>query len=157
MNLAYAAAFPAVAIALCAAYDRQARRAGMFGLLAFGTAMIGTCSLGADMWFEGFAAPWLAEVVPDVLTAEKTAIWRAGFLSSFTFFSLGWILCGLASLHARVYPRSLSLAVVAGGLIGIKAASPPYGVPLALALLALGLWMLTSRNAVQVTASPITR
>ena len=28
----YAAAFPALAIALCAAYDRQARAAGRFGL-----------------------------------------------------------------------------------------------------------------------------
>jgi hypothetical protein len=42
LNLAYAAAFPALAIALCAAYERQARRAGMFGLIGFGAAMVGT-------------------------------------------------------------------------------------------------------------------
>ena len=79
-NLAYAAAFPGLAIALCAAYGRQSMRAGMFGLVAFGLAMVGTVALGADMWFEGFAAPWLAEVVPQVITAEKTAIWNPGDL-----------------------------------------------------------------------------
>lgn len=148
-NLAYAAAFPGLAIALCAAYDRQATRAGMFGLIAFGVAMVGTVTLGADMWFEGFAAPWLAEVVPQVLTAEKTAIWQAGFLSSFALFSLGWVLFGLASLRAGVYPRLISLGILVGGLIGFKAASPPYGAVLALALLTLGIWMVRSRRAVR--------
>ena len=155
VNLAYAAAFPALAIALCAAYDRQAREAGMFGLIAFGAAMVGTVTLGADMWFEGFAAPWLAEVVPEVLTAEKTAIWQVGFLSSFVLFSLGWVLFGLASLYARVYPRLISLAIVAGGLVGFKAAAPPYGAFLGLALLSLGIWLVRTRRAVEATAEPI--
>ena len=155
-NLAYAAAFPGLAIALCAAYDRQAMRAGMFGLIAFGLAMVGTVTLGADMWFEGFAAPWLAEVVPQVLTAEKTAIWQAGFLSSFALFSLGWVLFGLASLHAGVYPRLISLAILLGGLVGFRAASPPYGAVLALALLTLGIWLVRSRKAVRAGGEPIT-
>lgn len=156
VNLAYAAAFPALAIALCAAYDRQARAAGMFGLIAFGAAMIGTVTLGADMWFEGFAAPWLAEVVPDVLTAEKTAIWRFGFLSSFVLFSLGWVLFGLASMYANVYPRLIGIAIVVAGLIGFKAALPPYGAFLGLALLTLGIWMVRTRKAAEATAEPIT-
>jgi hypothetical protein len=147
VNVAYAAAFPALAIALCAAYDRQARAAGMFGLIAFGAAMVGTVTLGADMWFEGFAAPWLAEVEPEVLTAEKTAIWSAGFLSSFVLFAVGWVLFGLASLSARVYPRPVGYAIVAGGLIGFKAAAPPYGAFLGLALLGLGIWLVRVRLA----------
>lgn len=156
LNLAYAAAFPALAIALSAAYDRQAPSAGMFGLVAFGAALVGTFALGADMWFEGFAAPWLAQVVPQVLTAEKTAIWRIGYLSSFALFSIGWILFGPASLKARVYPRLLSLAIVAGGLIGFKAAAPPYGAFLGLALLSLGIWMVRTRRTDAATAEPIT-
>jgi hypothetical protein len=155
LNLAYAAAFPALAIALCAAYDRQARTAGMFGLIAFGVAMVGTFALGADMWFEGFAAPWLAQVVPEVLTAEKTAIWRLGFVSSFVLFSLGWVLFGLASLYARVYPRLIGIAIVVAGLIGFKAAAPPYGAFLGLALLSLGIWMVRTRRTVEATTEPI--
>lgn len=156
LNLAYAAAFPGLAVALSAAYDRQARQAGSFGLVAFSAAMVGTVTLGADMWFEGFAAPWLAEVVPEVLTAEKTAIWQAGFHSSFALFSIGWLLFGLASLHARVFPRLVSSAILIGAIVGFKAASPPYGVALALALVTLGVWMVRSRTAVQTAAEPIT-
>jgi hypothetical protein len=49
LNLAYAAAFSGLAIAACAAYDKQARAAGTFGLVAFGAAIVGTVNLGANM------------------------------------------------------------------------------------------------------------
>jgi hypothetical protein len=48
VNLAYAAAFSGLAIAACAAYDRQAREAGTFGLVALCAAIVGTVNLGAD-------------------------------------------------------------------------------------------------------------
>jgi len=155
LNLAYAAAFSGLAIAACAAYDKQARAAGMFGLVAFCAAMIGTVNLGANMWFEGFASPWLAEVVPQVLTAEKTTIWQVGYLSSYILFSIGWLLFGLASLRAGVFPRLISLAIVAGGIIGFLAAKPPYGVALGLALLSLGIWMVRTRSAAESPTRPM--
>ena len=156
LNLAYAAAFSGLAIAACAAYDKQARAAGTFGLVALCAAIVGTVNLGANMWFEGFAAPWLADVVPQVLTAEKTMFWKVGYLSSYTLFSIGWVLFGLASLRARVFPRLISLAIVAGGIIGFLAAKPPYGVALGLALLGLGIWMVRTRSAAASASQPIT-
>ena len=106
LNLAYAAAFSGLAIAACAAYDKQAREAGTFGLVALCAAIVGTVNLGANMWFEGFAVPWLADVVPQVLTAEKTTFWKVGYLSSYTLFSIGWVLFGLASLRAARFSAS---------------------------------------------------
>jgi hypothetical protein len=156
LNLAYAAAFSGLAIAACAAYDKQARAAGMFGLVAFCAAVIGTVNLGANMWFEAFAAPWLAEVVPQVLTAEKTTIWQVGYLSSYILFGIGWVLFGLASLRASVFPRLISLAIVAGGIVGFLAAKPPYGVALGLALLSLGIWMVRTRSAAGSPTQPMT-
>ena len=156
LNLAYAAAFSGLAIAACAAYDKQARAAGTFGLVALCAAIVGTVNLGANMWFEGFAAPWLADVVPQVLTAEKTMFWKVGYLSSYTLFSIGWVLFGLASLRARVFPRLISLAIVAAGIIGFLAAKPPYGVALGLALLSLGIWMVRTRRAANRPGRPIT-
>jgi hypothetical protein len=157
VNIAYAAAFPGLAIALTAAYDKPAREAGLFGLFAFGVAMLGTVALGADMWFEGFAAPWLAEVVPEVLTAEKTTLWTAGYLSSFVLFAAGWVLFGLASLRARVFPSPISLIIVAGGLVGFKAAAPPYSAVLGIALAILGTWMVTAEHPIQTApAGPVT-
>src|SRR5829696_4595501 len=154
LNLAYAAAFSGLAIAACAAYDRQAREAGRFGLVALCAAIIGTVNLGANMWFEGFAVPWLAGVVPQILTAEKTLFWQVGYLSSYILFSIGWVLFGFASLRAGVFPRFISLAIVAGGLIGFLAARPP-GVALGLALLSLGIWMVRTRRAAETPAQPI--
>jgi hypothetical protein len=155
VNLAYAAAFSGLAIAACAAYDRQAREAGRFGLVALCAAIIGTVNLGANMWFEGFAVPWLAGEVPQILTAEKTLFWQVGYYSSYLLFAIGWVLFGLASLRARVFPRLISLAIVAGGAIGFLAARPPYGVALGLALLSLGIWMVRTGRAAETPAQPI--
>jgi hypothetical protein len=96
VNLAYAAAFSGLAIAAFAAYDKQAREAGMFGLVALCAAIVGTVNLGANMWFEGFAVPWLADVVPQVLTVEKTLFWQVGYYSSYLLF---------AGLSASYQPR----------------------------------------------------
>ena len=156
LNLGYAAAFPGLVIAACAAYDRQAREAGIFGLVALCAAIIGTVNLGANMWFEGFAVPWLADVVPQVLTAEKTPFWQVGYYSSYLLFAIGWVLFGLASLRAGVFPRLISLAIVAGGIIGFLAAQPPYGVALGLALLSLGIWMVRTRSAAAAPSQPTT-
>jgi hypothetical protein len=156
LSLAYAAAFSGLAIAACAAYDKQARQAGTFGLVALCAAIVGTVNLGANMWFEGFAVPWLADVVPQVLTAEKTLFWQVGYYSSYLLFAIGWVLFGLASLRAGVFPRLISLAIVAGGIIGFLAARPPYGVALGLALLSLGIWMVRTRSAAAAPLQPTT-
>jgi hypothetical protein len=156
LNLGYAAAFPGLAIAAFAAYDKQAREVGIFGLVALCAAIIGTVNLGANMWFEGFAVPWLAGVVPQILTAEKTLFWQVGYLSSYILFSIGWVLFGLASLRARVFPRLISLAIAVGGLIGFLAARPPYGVALGLALLSLGIWMVRTRSVAAAPSQPTT-
>ena len=156
VNLAYAAAFSGLAIAAFAAYDKQAREAGMLGLVALCAAIVGTVNLGANMWFEGFAVPWLADVVPQVLTVEKTLFWQVGYYSSYLLFAIGWVLFGLASLRAGVFPRLISLAIVAGGIIGFLAAQPPYGVALGLALLSLGIWMVRTRSAAAAPSQPTT-
>jgi hypothetical protein len=112
--------------------------------------------LGANMWFEGVAVPWIADVVPQVLTAEKTTFWKVSYLSSYILFSIGWVLFGFASLRAGVFPRLISVAIVIGGIVGFLAARPPYGVPLGLALLSLGIWISRTRRAADTAAQPIT-
>jgi hypothetical protein len=134
-------------IALAAIHVRQAREAGIFGLVGFGAAVLGTMSLGADMWFEAFCSPWLVAAMPEVLTIEKAPIWQVGFMSSYILFALGWILFGLSSLCSRAVPAALSVAVVLGGAIGFFAARPPFGVPLGLAVAALGVWLIRTDSA----------
>jgi hypothetical protein len=147
-NGLYFLAFPALLIALAAVHGRQAREAGGFGLVAFCAAILGTATMGGNMWFEGFAVPWLADVLPQVFTAEKTVTLQIGALASYLFFALGWVLYGLASFRARVFPVGISILVVLAGVAGYQAGLPPYGVPIGLAFAALGGWLIQAgRNA----------
>jgi hypothetical protein len=156
-NAAYAITFPLLLIALVAIYWRQAGEAGLFGAVAFCIAVTGTVALAGDMWFEGFAVPWLAQVAPVVFGVDRTgSLVVAAWLVSVVLFSLGWILFGLASLRARVLPRALSIAVALGGLIGFQAAMPPWGVPLGLAVAAVGVWLVRQDRMVrQVRTRPV--
>jgi hypothetical protein len=137
-NAAYAIAFPALLIALTALYWRQAPEAGALGVIAFCTAATGTLALGGDMWFEGFAVPWLARVAPVAFDADRTGLLGAAWLVSVVLFSLGWALFGLASLRGRVLPRASSIGVAVGGVLAFQAAMPPWGVGLGLAVAVTG-------------------
>jgi hypothetical protein len=142
VNGLYFLAFPALLIALTAVHGRQARQAGGFGLVAFCAATLGTVTMGGNMWFEGFAVPWLAEVLPQAFTAEKTVTLVIGALASYLFFALGWVLYGLASFRARVFPVGISILIVLAGVAGYQAGLPPYGVPIGLAFAMLGGWLI---------------
>jgi hypothetical protein len=147
-NGCYFLAFPALLIALAAVHGRQAREAGGFGLVAFCAAILGTATMGGNMWFEAFAVPWLAEVLPQVFGAEKTVTLVIGAFASYVFFALGWVLYGLASFRARVLPVGISILVVLAGVAGYQAGLPPYGVPIGLAFAVLGGWLIREgRNA----------
>lgn len=154
VSAAYFIAFPLLLIALVALYWRQAGRAGVFGAVAFCTALTGTVALAGDMWFDAFAVPWLVQVAPAVVNADRSgSLLMAGWLVSVVVFSLGWIMFGLASFRARIFPRALSIAVALGGLIGFKAATAPWGVALGLAVAAVGVWLV--RRDRTAHASPV--
>ena len=157
-SAAYFMAFPLLLIALVALYWRQAGQAGVFGAVAFCTALTGTVALAGDMWFDAFAVPWLVQVAPAVVGADRSgSLMMAGWLVSVVLFSLGWVLFGLASFRSRAVPRASSIAVAVGGLIGFKAATAPWGVALGLAVAAVGVWLIRqdrTGRAVEAAAAP---
>ena len=155
VSAAYFVAFPLLLIALVALYWRQAGRAGLFGAVAFCTALVGTVALAGDMWFDAFAVPWLVQVAPAIVSADRGgSLLMTGWLVSVVLFSLGWIMFGLASFRARIIPRALSIAVAIGGLIGFKAATAPWGVALGLAVAAVGVWLIRHRPTDQGVQAP---
>ena len=153
-SVAYFFAFPLLLIALVAVYGRQAGRAGLFGAVAFCTALTGTVALAGDMWFDAFAVPWIVPQAPQVFDAERDGLLLAGWWVSMVLFSLGWIMFGLASFRSRAFPRALSIAVAIGGLIGFKAATAPWGVALGLAVAAVGLWLVRQNRIAHVKPAP---
>jgi hypothetical protein len=138
----YVIGFFALMVALVAVYERQARQAGTFGLVALCIAIAGTMDMAGNMWFDAFAAPWIADVMPQTLTAPKRGTLVIAALSSYLLLPLGWLLFGIASFRAGVYPRILSVAIMIAAVISYGAGLPPYGIRLALAVAAVGIWCL---------------
>lgn len=144
-SVASIVAFALLLFALIAAYDREARTAGMLGVIAVGAAIIGTVFMAGDWWYEAFAVPRIAEVAPEVVDTFVGGRVLTGGLSSFALFGIGWLLFGVASLRARVFPAAISIAILAGGLLSGVPVGPAYltgGVVLGLAIVWLGAWMM---------------
>ena len=152
--IAHFLAYCFLLLALVAVYEWQARCAGVLGTIGFVAALIGTLFMAGDMWFEAFATPWLGEVAFDVL-AKAGGILKVGAASTFLLFSIGWVLFGITSLRARVFPTAISAAILVGGAI-LPWRSAPYGVLLGLAFVGLGVWMLRTTTATREIAKPAT-
>ena len=143
-------AFAMLVFALVASYDLQAREAGWLGVIGLGAAILGTVFLAGDWWYEAFAVPRLSEVAPEVMDTFVSNRLLTGGLTSFALFGIGWVLYGVASVRARVFPAAISWAIVAGGLLSgvpIGLVYLPGSVILGLAFVALGAWSLRSGNA----------
>jgi hypothetical protein len=120
-------AFAMLVFALVATYELQARAAGVLGVIGLGAAILGTVFMAGDWWYEAFAVPRLAEVAPEVMDTFARSRLLVGGLTSFVLFGIGWVLYGIASVRARVFPAAISWAIVAGGLLS--------GVPIGLVYL----------------------
>jgi hypothetical protein len=138
----YFLAFCLLMLSLLLAYAWQAAESGKLGVVGVTVAAIGTMALAGDLWFESFAVPWIADEVPAAFDTDPTVMLAVGAISSYLLFAVGWALFGLASLRARVFPRSICVAIIIGGLLGFNALLAPFGVPLGLAIAWLGVWMI---------------
>jgi|SRR4051812_26448270 len=144
-------AFALLIFAAVAMYDIQAAEARWFGVIALGAAILGTVFMAGDWWYEAFAVPRLAEVAPSAMDGFADSRLLLGGLTSFVLFAIGWILYGIASLRAHVYPSAVSWTIVIGGFL----AGVPFGFAylsgnaiLGLAMVAAGTWLaVRARNA----------
>jgi hypothetical protein len=154
VNAGYAVSFALLAVALVAVYLRQARAAGTFGALAFAVALVGVVEHAGNMWFDGFAAPWIAAVAPAAFAAERTPVLLAGALASYALFGLGWLLFGVSVLRARVLPRAIGIAFLVSGVLGLAAGAAPFGAPVGLTFLVLGVWLARTVSRPPAPATP---
>ena len=143
----YLAGFVALLLFAVASHGWHEARSGRLGVVATITAIVGTMALGGDLWFETFAVPWLADEVPNAFDTDPTIVLALGAIGSYLLFAFGWILYGVASFRARVFPVAISVAIVIGGALGFNSLLSPWGVPLGLAVGALGIWMIRTKRA----------
>ena len=105
-------------LGLLGLYIRQSGPSGTLGLVAFLVAFLGTALAVGATWAELFVAPALAVEAPRVLDAELTGMLALGFTLTFVvFLPLGWLLFGVASFRARIYPRAAAILLMVGAVI----------------------------------------
>jgi hypothetical protein len=156
-GVGYLVAFCLLLLTLIAAYALQDREVGRFGVVAVVVAVVGTLLLAGDLWFETFAVPWLADgSAPEVLDDDPSTLLALGAISSYVLFALGWVLFGIASFRAHVFPVAICVAIVIGGALGFSALVSPFGIPLGLAVTWLGLWMVRSARTTAPAAGVAT-
>jgi hypothetical protein len=81
-----------------------------------------------------------------------------GGLASFALVGLGWLLFGIASIRAGVFPAAISIGIALSGLLSGVPISGAYlfgHVLLGLALISLGVWMLRTRTAAHEASQPV--
>jgi hypothetical protein len=128
-------------LALVSVYLRYATHTGGLGAVGFCFALVGTLDMAGNMWFDGFAGPWIADVAPGAILAGGSGMLAIGGLSSYVLFALGWIVFGIAGWRARMFPAWAGIAFIVAGVLGFNAGLPPYGIPIGLAMAGLGWWI----------------
>ena len=145
----------ALLLALTGLYLRQAGAAGTVGLIGFLVALLGTVLVAGDWWFESFIAPQVAAVAPQVMTGAITGSLLVGAAATFGLFAAGWIIFGIATFRANVYPRPAAVLLIIGGVVGLLALQTPYQVPLAISVGWIG-YSLTRSEPAEAPAPAIT-
>lgn len=101
-------------------YSRQAEEAGILGLVAFLMAFVGSAMIVGFEWFLGFVVfPWLAEAAPELADAEPPLRVALGavIIPGFVYLA-GWVLFGVASLRAKVFPGPAAVLLILGTVLG---------------------------------------
>ena len=126
-------------------YARQSEQAGALGLLGFLVAFLGTALAVGAFWAITFTEPAFAQVAPELLAQGPSGWLNFGFTLSFALTSLGWLLFGVATLRAGVYPRAGAILLIVGALISFIPL-PLTEVILAVAIAWLGLELFRGRG-----------
>jgi len=123
-------------------YARQSDAAGSLGLIAFLVAFLGTALVTGFLWAILFIAPSLAIVAPGFLNEGPPP----GFFSTFITFAVGWLLFGVATLRARVYPRAPAITLIVGAVLSLFPL-PLVDIVLAAAVAWMGYVLFMERGA----------
>lgn len=127
-------------------YAGQSHSAGTLGVVAFLVAFVGTTLVVGLIWVLAFMVPSVAEAAPELLSDSPAGALGVGFALSFALGGLGWLLFGVATLRARVYPRAAAVLLIVGAVLTFLPI-PLSAVVWEAAVAWLGFSLLTERGA----------
>ena len=141
-NAVYWVVFIGLVLALVSVYFRLGGRARGLGAVGFCFALVGTLDMAGNMWFDGFAGPWIADVAPGAILAGGSGMLVIGGFSSYALFAVGWMIFGIAGWRSHMFPAWVGVLFVVAGFLGYSAGLPPYGIPIGLVMATLGWWII---------------
>ena len=132
-----------IALGLVGLYTRQTERSGAFGLVAFLVAFTGVALALGLAWTFLFTVPSLAEAAPAFLDNEEIPGPLALPLPlTFILFDGGWLLFGLATTLAKVFPRWTGILLMIGAVLDFSSNFLPISFPIGTVLLGAALiWL----------------
>ncbi len=95
---------------------RQLERAGLFGVIAFVAAFVGTASLVMGAMIEAFIIPFMGLQTPEMVDGPPPPGVGEAFLVITTLFGIGYLLLGIATYRAAVLPRNVGVLLIVGSL-----------------------------------------
>ena len=126
-------------LALTALYWLEAKVVAGLGLVGYLIAFLGTLMVAGDWWYETFIGPILRDRVPEILEGARPALVLFGAFVTSGAFAVGWLIFGLSSYRAGLFPRGASILMMLGGLVGAATFIVGSQIPLALAVGWIGL------------------
>ena len=138
-------------------YLAQADRAGRLGLIAVVACMANMALQTGWIFCDLFAAPSFAHAAPGVLN-NPTGPLTAGFMAAW-LANTSFVLLGVATLRARVLPRTSGLALITVGvitLVPLPADGPAYEVIIGIVFAIAGARALTGTARVPLAARSAT-
>lgn len=147
-------------IGLVGLYVRQSEAAGIYGLVGFVVAFLGTALAVGAIWSQLFIVPDLGVEFP---TAQPAGVPRVTdqlvgaywFTTSFmVLFPIGWYVFGVNAWRARVYSRAAAMVLMVGALLAVIPV-PLSGIVLDVAVAWLGLILFTGRGETALQPSRV--
>jgi hypothetical protein len=121
-------------LALTGGYWVEANVVGGLGLAGYLIAFLGTLLVAGDWWYETFIGPILRDRVPQLLEEAQPGLVLFGAFVTSAAFAVGWLIFGLSSYRAGIFPRGASILLMLGGVAGAVPLLVGSQIPLALAV-----------------------
>jgi hypothetical protein len=125
-------------------YVRQSEEAGKLGLISFLLAFFGTTLVVGDFYTNTFVTPMVALEAPAFLTNPLSGILQVWLPFSFGVIAFSWLLLGVATIRAGVYPRVAAWVLLVATFLALVP-FPLANLPFYAAVAWIGLDLLRTR------------